>query len=142
MYTAGGNESLIDDIKGSTNWRAGEWQSYHGNNFEAIVSFKKETILNSVSLSFLQDIKSWIWMPRKIKIYTSNDGINFKEQTTFTPPTNEKDENITALDFVLPLQKIKATFVKIVAENFASIPSWHIGAGDKAHIFISEIGFK
>ena len=142
MYTAGGKESLIDGIEGTANWRAGEWQSYYGNNFEAIIGFKVSTTIDKINLRFLQDIKSWIWVPRKIKIYTSSDNINFIAQNTFIPAIDEKNEENIVCSFVIPIQKTKTKFVKIVAENFETIPSWHLGAGNKAHIFISEIGFN
>ena len=142
MYTAGGNESLIDGIEGTENWAAGEWQSYHGKNFEAVVSFKKETTLNKINLTFLQDIKSWIWAPRNVKIFTSIDNITFTELETFNTILDEKAEGSQIFKVSISLPKTTTKFVKIIAANFPQIPSWHVGAGDKAHIFISEISFK
>lgn len=138
MYTAGGNDALLDGIKGTTNWRAGEWQSYYGNNFEAIINFKENKKIKEVGFHFLQDIKSWIWLPRMIKIYSSNDNINYKLVDSISPNLLENDDAVTVVENKLKIEK-PARFIKIVAENFKEIPAWHIGTGNKAHIFISEI---
>jgi hypothetical protein len=139
MYTAGGNEALFDEIHGTINWRAGDWQSYYGNNFEAIINFKDKRNIKEVSLTFLQDIRSWIWIPRNIKIYGSNDNKNFELIDTIESDIKIKDETVRVE--VLNLLQIKKPFayIKIEAENLKEIPAWHIGAGNKAHIFISEI---
>jgi predicted alpha-1,2-mannosidase len=139
MYTAGGNDALLDEIHGTANWRAGEWQSYYGNNFEAVVNFKDKRNITEIRLTFLQDIRSWIWIPRNVKIYGSTDNINFEFIETIENDIDKKDETIRVE--VLPSLRIKKpySYIKIVAENFKEIPAWHIGAGNKAHIFISEV---
>ncbi len=139
MYTAGGNEALIDEIHGSVNWRAGDWQSYYGNNFEAVINFKDKRNIHQVSLTFLQDIKSWIWMPRNIKIYGSENNKDFELIDTIENYIKAKDETVRVELMALLHIKKQFSYLKIVAENFKEIPAWHIGAGNKAHIFISEI---
>ena len=43
----------------------GLWQGYHNVDFEAIVDLKNPTKINSISVGALQDIRSWIWFPKK-----------------------------------------------------------------------------
>jgi predicted alpha-1,2-mannosidase len=142
MYTAGGEEALIDGIIGSTNWRAGEWQSYYGNDFEAIIDLKKERAVQQVQAWFLQDIRSWIWMPVEMQIETSIDGKNFSLIKTVPNSINEKDENTNVYSIQAGFEHLKTRYIKIRAKNFGTIPNWHLGAGNQAHLFISEIAIN
>jgi predicted alpha-1,2-mannosidase len=142
MYTAGGNESLIDGIIGSSNWRAGEWQSYYGNDFEAIIDLKKEKNVQQIKSWFLQDTRSWIWMPKEMTIATSNNGKDFTFMATVKNTVNEKDENTGVYTMQLEVTNLKTRYIKISAKNYGTIPAWHLGAGNQAHLFISEIEIK
>jgi hypothetical protein len=139
MYTAGGNDALIDGIIGTANWRAGEWQSYYGNDFEAVIDLKKVKTTNSISALFLQDTRSWIWMPKQLEVYSSNDGKNFSLVKTIANTVDEKDEEVKTYTMQLKDVNIKSRFIKIVAKNYGTIPSWHLGVGNPSHLFISEI---
>jgi predicted alpha-1,2-mannosidase len=142
MYTVGGADALIDGIAGTVNWRAGEWQSYYGNDFEAVIDLKKIKTVSTVSATFLQDIGSWIWMPSKVEVFTSMDGINFKLINNYKNNINEKDETISISDVGFFLENIKIRYLKIKAKNYGTIPSWHLGVGNPSHLFISEITVK
>jgi predicted alpha-1,2-mannosidase len=142
MYTAGGADALIDGITGTTNWRAGEWQSYYGNDFEAVIDLKKVKNISSVSATFLQDIGSWIWMPTQMEIYVSNDNKNFTLVKTANPKTDIKDEKVVVENLVVNIGNTKTRYIKIKAKNFGTILSWHLGAGNPSHLFISEMTVK
>jgi hypothetical protein len=57
-YTGGGDDALIDGIRGDENWRKGLWQGYWGQDFEAIIDLQKMKKVKTVKASFLQDSKS------------------------------------------------------------------------------------
>jgi hypothetical protein len=78
QYTAGGDEGLIDGIRGYLDWRKGGWQGYQGQNFEAVIDLKEIQTVSSVHSGFLQDMRSWILMPKEVLVETSVDGLNFK----------------------------------------------------------------
>lgn len=142
MYTANGNDALIDGIAGTVNWRAGEWQSYYGNSFEAVVDLKKAKNISSVAGTFLQDNGSWIWMPTQMEIYISNDNKNFSLVKTILPKTDIKEEKVLVEILTANFKPTKARYIKIIAKNFGTIPSWHLGAGNPSHLFISEIAIN
>ena len=54
QYTGGGDEGLIDGIRGTTNFARGEWQGYQGQDFVATVDLQKETEVSKVGGGFLQ----------------------------------------------------------------------------------------
>lgn len=142
MYTAGGSEALIDGIKGTENWRAGEWQSYYGNDFEAMIDFKKMRNVQQVKCYFLQDIRSWIWMPTEMEIFASNDGKNFVSIEIVKNKIDEKDETLQVANLQIDITSFKTRYIKIKAKNYGIIPTWHLGAGNTSHLFISEVEVK
>jgi hypothetical protein len=58
-------------------------------------------------------------------------------------PVAASDYETQLKKFDYHLQKpVKARYVKIIAKNFGKLPSWHLGAGGEAFIFIDEIEVK
>src|SRR5205809_3392389 len=93
QYTGGGDEGLIDGIRGSVNFASGEWQGYQGQDFVATIDLQKVTEVRKVGGGFLQVARSWIWMPTHIEFETSVDGVNFTKiadiKTDITPEDME-----------------------------------------------------
>lgn len=143
QYTAGGDEALIDGLKGSTNWRKGDWQGYQYQDFECIIDLGKETELSTFSSNFLQDSRSWIMMPVKVEYSVSSDNKEFKLVATAEHSVKAEDTEIQVKDLVSRLSaKVKARYIKVKAFNFGKLPDWHQGAGGDAFIFIDELEFK
>lgn len=140
QYDAGGENGLINGVRGHSNWKAGGWQGFQACDFESIVTLDTPKTIKSLGAGFLQDIRSWIWMPTKVEFYTSMDGENFNLAGTVENKVDPKDYTIQTQDLVLNLEEaIEAKYVKVIAYNFGIIPSWHLGAGGKTFIFIDEI---
>ena len=140
QYTAGGPEALIDGIRGKTNWRLGRWQGYQGQDFSAVIDLSKEKEIRNISVGFLQDARSWIWMPKYIEIYISNDNITFEKIGTVDNRIIDTDLEVTINELALaPEKTVKARYVKVKAINYGKIPGWHPGAGGDAFIFVDEI---
>ncbi|PLW98746.1 MAG: glycosyl hydrolase family 92, partial [Marinilabiliales bacterium] len=68
QYTAGGDEGLIDYIRGGEDFRTGNWQGYQAQDFEAVVDLGKVQKINVVKAGFIQDLRSWIVMPEYVEI--------------------------------------------------------------------------
>lgn len=140
QYTAGGDEGLIDGIRGDVNWRKGEWQGYQSQNFECVIDFDKKETINAISGGYLQDSRSWILMPTKVEYYVSDDNKKFKligtVDNTVKPEDNENKIAVFKLNLAKP---IDAKFLKVKAYNFGALPSWHQGVGGDAFIFVDEI---
>ncbi len=140
-YHGGGPEALIDGIRGATNWRLGGWHGYQGTDFEAIVDLGSVQDIHYVAGGFVQDIRSWIWMPVDVTFYLSDDGEDFRQIAHVENhiPYDDYDEYHVDLG-----AHVSATgrYLKVKATNFGTIPSWHLGAGGDAYIFIDEIVVK
>ena len=79
QYSASGDNALIDFLKGSANFRTGYWQGYYATDFSAVVDLGRVEPLKKISVGALQDIKSWIWFPKSIKISFSENNETFEE---------------------------------------------------------------
>ena len=139
QYTGGGDEGLIDGIRGTTNFASGEWQGYQNQDFIAIIDLQRETEIKSVGGGFLQDARPWIWMPTRIEFETSNDGENFTRIAEIKTDMAVDDMKPTIKDYKQKIAPIKARFVRVKAFNLGKIPAWHPGAGFDAFIFVDEI---
>ncbi|MEI6852696.1 MAG: GH92 family glycosyl hydrolase [Bacteroidota bacterium] len=138
QYTGGGNNALIDQLRGGKNFRLGEWQGYDSVDFEAIVDLGSVQRVHRMGLGCLQDIGSWIWMPSQVEFYGSDDGVNFKLLALLPNTIPENDYNATIHDFDY-LTDLDVRYIKVKARNHGPIPSWHPGAGYPSWIFVDEI---
>ncbi len=137
-YHAGGPEALIDGLRGAKNFRLGGWHGYQGIDFEAVVDLGEVQPIKYIGAGFLQEIRSWIWMPVEVSLYVSDDGKHFEQVAKVKNPVAIDDYEAHQM---LLGQKLdtKGRYVKVQATNFGTIPDWHLGAGGEAWIFIDEI---
>jgi predicted alpha-1,2-mannosidase len=144
QYTAGGDEGIIDGLRGALNFRLGGWQGYQNTDFEAVVDLGSLKQVTRLGAGFLQDAKAWIWMPKYVEFSVSADGTNFVPLGRVNNSVAEDDLNVQIKDMYLGYSDFlnnpgAVRFIKIFARNIGTIPSWHPGAGDKGYIFIDEI---
>ena len=140
QYSGGGDDGLIDGLRGSTNFASGEWQGYQGKPFEAVIDLRRPTEIREVGANFLQTVRSWIWMPATITFESSQDGVTFTRMASITTDVDRKDETPQTKLFTSKLaQPVTARYVRVRAENIGKIPSWHGGAGGDPWIFVDEI---
>ncbi len=139
QYTGGGDNAIVDGIRGTINFSSGEWQGVQGKPYEAVVDLGRETLVSEVGGGFLQSVGSWIWMPQRIEIAASNDGVNFNVIADLEPKFPLQTPDKAVRDFTQKITPIKTRYIRIRAFNFGKIPQWHLGAGGDPWIFIDEI---
>ncbi len=143
QYTGGGEDGIIDGIRGTTNFASGEWQGIQGKPYEAVIDMKRETPIHEVGAGFLQVAGPWIWMPQRVEFEVSMDGTNFRQIAVITPEFPVTEIKPTRRDFTKAVAvrpaAVQARYLRIKAFNFGKIPSWHLGAGGDPWIFIDEV---
>lgn len=139
LYSADGAEGLIDGIRGTLDWHKGNWQGYQKNNFDAVIDMKQPGKISKVSAGFLQDTRAWIVLPSKLLIEVSSDGKNYRQVYSGSDflPVDDLNPQIKNIEAVFP--ELTARYIRIKAEQFGKLPSWHEGAGGDTHIFVDEI---
>ncbi|MBR3914716.1 MAG: GH92 family glycosyl hydrolase [Bacteroidales bacterium] len=138
QYEAGGDIALIDFQRGSNNFRVGTWQGYHGVDLIATVDLSERQEVNRVAGSFLQDQKSWIFMPEQVEFFISNDGKNFKSIGAMKNTISQETEEPVMHEFSID-KPFTARYIKMVAKKIEACPDWHVGAGEPGWIFCDEI---
>lgn len=141
-YAAAGPNTLIDKIKGSNDFRTGDWQGYQGKDVIAIVSFNEARTINAIGVSWLKDLNSWIFEPSQIVIETSEDGISYRQAAEFvirtaTKGTEEKGLGSVAKSVVID----KVKYIRYTIRNQGVCPDWHLGAGNPTWLFLDELIF-
>lgn len=143
QYAAGGDNALIDFIKGGKNYHTGTWQGYQEVDCEAIVDLEHKKNINTITVGVLQDQNAWIFAPTVIEFYISNDGNDFEHLQTIKVDIDEHQDG-TIIKDIVSSKATKARYVKIIAKNRGLCPTWHKGAAHqgKAWIFLDEIEIK
>jgi predicted alpha-1,2-mannosidase len=139
QYAAGGELAVIDGVRGNRNFSTGSWQGYQGQDFEAVIDLGRVQELRKLGAGFLQDIGSWIWMPRRVEFELSIDGRSYSNAGAIVNDVSDKEYGVVVRDFVQTISVRKARYVRVKAYNYGRIPEWHPGNGGEAWIFIDEI---
>lgn len=143
QYAGGGAHGLIDFLKGNANFRSGYWQGYEGIDFSGVVDLGKIEEVKRISVGALQDIKSWIWFPKNVKISTSDDGSIFKEINVITNDFSDDEYGAFIKQYSKNFSSpIKTRYIKIEAENYGPCPKWHSGNGNPTWLFLDEISIE
>ena len=140
-YSAGGDNGVVNGIRGTIDFHDGNWQGYEGVDFEAIIDLGETTVLSEISSSFLQNQSAWIFFPTEVEFEISTNGFDFSSvkrvhYKTKISPSHE------VINFSHVFSQEKARFVKVKAKNVTICPDWHPGAGGEAWIFLDEIVVK
>ena len=144
-YNGGGDNALINGITGSLDHRSGSWQGFHNQDLELMLDLGKITSINEVSITFLEDQRSWIFFPTEVRFWTSTDGKEWSEisnsifESKLEPSEGTKVKAATA-----KMNSKSIGYIKISAKTVGDIPDWHIGSDHdgKAWIFSDEILIK
>lgn len=141
-YSGGGEDALIDGIKGNKDFRTGAWQGYWGKDVIATVNRSEPKLVKSVTVDFLEDQGSWIFHPKRVEIYVAGADKVFRLSKTRTIDAGVQNNEPKVSTFTFAINKRNIQYIKVVAKNFGPLPEWHLGAGGDAWIFIDEIEIK
>jgi hypothetical protein len=145
QYNAGGNNALIDGIRGSKDFRTGAWQGYQDTDVIAVIDLGSIKPFQTVTVNFLQDQRSWIFFPTEVECYVSTTPQqyykNLPAQKIAADLPSESTE-IKSIQF--KMNGYSARYIKIVAKTLGDLPEWHLGHSQqgKAWIFVDEIEIK
>jgi len=139
QYTAGGPEALVDGLPGDADWRTGGWLGFQDTDFIAQVDLGRARRVQRLGVSFLQDQRSWIWMPREVVWSVSEDGETYREVGRGTTDVADDADGVHLRTVSVAVEADNVRFVRVHARNFGTIPQWHAGHGGAGFIFVDEI---
>jgi hypothetical protein len=137
-YPVGGGKALTDGLIGVTDFHF-NWLGFEGNDMVAVIDLEKIQPIHSVSMNFLQEGNSWIFLPEKVMVSFSTDGKNYTEPGTLLNTIPDTTPDIFIQPFRFEKPESKTRYLKVEAVSKKVCPPWHIGAGSPCWIFCDEI---
>jgi predicted alpha-1,2-mannosidase len=139
QYTGGGDQALVDGLQGGLDFRLGRWQGFTGVELDATVDLGRVTRIDGVSIGFLHDQGSWIFLPHQVIYDVSGDGRRWRPLGHAGHDLDPHQEAPVRHDFALRIPATSARFIRVRTRSFLTCPPWHKGAGGQAHLFADEI---
>ncbi len=137
-YSAGGDAGLTDGVRGSIDWRGGDWQAYRGD-FEAVVDLGGVRTVREVKVGFLQHPGSSAYWPEAVVVEGSDDGVGFSEladPVALTPGPQGPDRAYVSLDIE---ESNSIRYLRVRARALHIIPDGWEGAGETPWTYVDEI---
>lgn len=144
QYNAGGQNALIDGIVGAQDFRTGTWQGYSDTDLNAIVDLGSQKEISSISLGFLEDQRSWIFLPTQVEVYISSDNKTFQKVAIEKIDSTKPEEKVSIRKVQFSFKDKKARYVKVIAKKLGVLPTWHLGYSHdgRSWLFVDEIEIK
>ncbi|MEM6686908.1 MAG: glycoside hydrolase family 92 protein, partial [Bacteroidota bacterium] len=145
QYNAGGNNALIDGILGTEDFRTGTWQGYFDKDVIATVDLGKVKPINTIQVNFLEDQKSWIFLPTEVECYVSDNPRRFYKSLPMQQfDATKPKEGAHIKNVTFDMKGYSARYVKIVAKKVGKLPEWHLGYkhDGRSWLFVDEIGIR
>ena len=138
-YNAGGDMGLVNSVFGANTYKDANWQGFRGKDLDVIIDLEEPQRVSSVKVNCLQVVKSWVVLPKQMRVLASMDGETFQEVARVVNeiPVTDSQNIISALH--AEFKPTKARYLKVIAENYGQLPDWHKSAGQDAWLFVDEI---
>jgi hypothetical protein len=133
--------NMVDGIHGAEYFDS-YFQGFEGNDMDIVVDLGGKKPVREVSVTMLQNIGVWIFLPARAEFYISHDGANFeKVGDVLTDKALEKKEGTFLKTYAISLGEKATNFVRVRAKNIGMCPPWHAGFEyhGKAWIFADEV---
>ena len=106
---------------------------------EVVVDLEKTEKINTIICGFLESHRSWIFLPKGVKISFSTDGETFINAREILLSDGENYGASNRKEVFFRDLNQSARYVLIKAINREVCPNWHAGSGGKAWVFSDEI---
>ena len=138
-YPGTGSRSLTDGLLGSIDHADGVWQGWSTPEVSFEVALPQPVRGATLDARFLQNVRSWILLPREVTVSWSADGSTWSPPIVIphaVPPTRE-GAFVQSFATRAPID-LDARFLRVVARG-AVLPPEHPGAGGAAWVFVDEL---
>ena len=146
QYNAGGDDALIDGIVGAEDFRTGTWQGYFDTDLVAVVDLGKvDNKEGKITVNFLEDQRSWIFLPIEVHCLVSSDGKSFRSLGKYNDLNTKEKEDVSVQNYVFKYPpRFKVRYIKVIAKKLGILPKWHLGYkhDGRSWLFVDEIQIK
>lgn len=137
-YPANRESTLNDGTPGYLDYSY-NWLLFNKNICEATLSFDKPVVVKKIEVTFLQDARHWIFSPKKVKIYVSEDGKTFHEKFIRELESPSEDYSRERVGFSVDIDEEHVKAIKVYGEPFGELPEWRYHKSKTPSIAIDEI---
>ncbi|SHN38872.1 carbohydrate binding domain-containing protein [Chitinophaga sp. CF418] len=138
-YPAAGAATLVDGIMGTTAFKDGRWLGFLGKDVSAVVDMQTIENLSNVSVNFLADPNSGIFLPSEVSIYTSVDGKQYELAGTARNAKGSVRGEPYLQSFRINVKKKKARYIRFTAKTIGTIPDGYLFKGSTSWLFVDEV---
>ena len=135
----GGDErALVDYNYSRLNVGDSNWQRFSGN-MEVDIVFPENREVEKVSLTGLRFTISGVYLPEKVEVLGSGDGLNFKHLGETSQLEESHMQGRNKVTTVVNFEKTNVKALKIKAKSVNPIPAGHHRAGERSKIYVDEV---
>jgi arylsulfatase len=141
-YPGLGPGGLCDGLVGSRDHFDPRWMGWQGEDMEAVIDLGEQTSIEKVGVDCLRAQGPWIFLPRRVEVEVSEDGIAWTHVGgTDIPLVNDPALGFQRIEVRLPteLASSPVRMVRVHARSRGTLPEWHPGFPDQAWLFVDEI---
>ncbi|MBO3699919.1 sulfatase [Roseivirga sp. E12] len=138
-YPAQGAKSLHDEKLGSRQFNDGFWMGFEEDNLTATIDLGEVQQIERVVIGTLQDAASWIFFPEYVEVSWSVDGKNYSQPKRIEVGALKDAGRKLIKRISVEQENVHSRFIKVLVKNTGKCPTWHMGAGQKAWLFVDEI---
>ena len=146
QYNAGGDNALIDGIIGAEDFRTGTWQGYFDTDLVAVVDLGKiDNEEGRLEINFLEDQRSWIFLPTQVECLVSSNGKNYQSLGNYSVNNKKENQQVKIQEYIFKYPpSFKVRYIKVIAKKLGELPKWHLGYkhDGRSWMFVDEIQIK
>ena len=139
-YAQGGAVNLTDGVRATEVHKSIDWVSWRGDAVDLVVDMESTEPYSSISFGMLSNKASRVFLPVKLVVAVSEDGVNYTEVASQEYEEESKDapdDKITEYSFSFP--ETSARYIKVTGTPVDVLPEWHYNAGARVYIFFDEL---
>ena len=139
-YPGTGAGSLSDGLHGGTDHADGLWQGWLGHDVDATLTLDSMQVVTTIRIAFLQNIRSWITLPKQVEFSWSSDSLRWNPATVqgHNIPVQREGAIVQSFTATLP-PGTRVRFIRVIGRNAGVLPAGHPGAGGPSWLFADEV---
>ncbi len=138
-YDGHGKYSLVNGVKGTTNFHDGNWKGFLGDDLVATIDLGTAKSISSIKVNAMQNYASWIFYPQEAIFFSSTDGELFEILGKVSNQISPYEGGKLIQTFAIEQKKDSIRYVKVHLRNLGVCPPGHSGEGEPAWLFVDEI---
>lgn len=134
-FSKGNPNVLVDGMLGNSEQFGTRWLGFWGKDMKGILDLGKTERISRIAFHTFLGETSWIYFPKNIRWWYSQDGINYKILKHWDEGAIEKAKGV----FDERFKTVKARYLKFDFEHYGIIPDQKPGAGHASWLFVDEL---